>query len=207
MPVFIDNDAIQKLAEMDLLPNAMSVVGASSKDVYVLGTARFKFNIKNPRKGRERYGAEVYQRIHDFIAASQTTPVFAGQDYDTLSAIAGIDAGEAILYAAAANTAASILITGDKTSIRALTTSSGCASITARLKGKIVCFEQIVERVINTSGFDYVLRRISASATISDSALKLCFSRGEDSTESEARAGLSSFIDNLRHGANGVLAP
>jgi hypothetical protein len=206
MACYFDNDAIQKLAEVDLLDDARSVLGALASEVFVLSTAGFKFYRKNPKKGYAKYGASIYKKIHHFIAAAQTTPVPNGKDYEALSSVAGIDAGEAILYAAVANSEADLLLTGDKVSVRSLADSESCTRVRQRLARRILCVEQVVDRVIEAQGFEYLRGKLSKSGPISDGALRLCFSKGAASMESEARAGLTSFIGDLRRQGGELLA-
>jgi hypothetical protein len=203
--LFFDNDAIKKLAEADLLSEAVSIIRASGCQVYVLSTARFKFHTHNETKGAKKFGIDVHRRIRDFIAAAQVARVVEGADYDVLAAVVGIDPGEAILFAAAAAEPSALLITGDKTSIRALSNAATCATIARALKRRVICVEQIVSQVIEAKGFQYVRQKIASSA-IHDGSLKLVFSRGLSSREADVREGLASFIRDLRHDSGDLLA-
>jgi hypothetical protein len=65
------------------------------------------------------------------------------------------------------------------------------------MAGRVICFEQTVLRVIDGVGFDLVLERV-VPARHCDTALRAVFGSGLEATEVGVRAGLRSYIDDLR---------
>lgn len=123
MICLVDSDIIYKLATCNLLDDALAALDSARTDAYVLPTAKYKFDVARtrPGTGEERYGAEVFTRIREFLGSVRELNV-AGppEEIRLLASIDGIDAGEAVLFAATAEFDRYLLATGDKTSLRAL---------------------------------------------------------------------------------------
>jgi hypothetical protein len=61
----------------------------------------------------------------------------------------------------------------------------------------VICFEQVLCRVIARFGFNHVLCKV-VPVLDCDTALRAAFGSGFDSTESNTLACLRSYIDELR---------
>jgi len=195
-----DNDIIHKLAACDLLDDILAALSLTRTDVYVLPTAKYKFRItpRSAGQGERRYGAEVFARIRDFLASVREINVpGVPEELQLLAGIDGIDPGEAVLFAATAQFDQYLLATGDKNSLRALALTSVCRPIAQRLCGHVICFEQIVKRVIQHCGFSYVLDKV-IPARACDTALRVAFGSGSEATEVSVLAILDSYINELR---------
>src|SRR5262249_29143652 len=106
-----------------MLDDAWAVLGLTVGEVYVLPTTKHKFELtKSPAKAEARYGAEVVARIRTLLAQAREIDFQPpAAELQALAAIDDIDPGEAILYLAAAQADQSLLATGDKKGLRALT--------------------------------------------------------------------------------------
>src|SRR5262245_31868063 len=153
-----DNDIIYKLAACDLLIDAWTALGLTVGNVCVLPTAKHKFGLTTkPDKAEKRYGTDIVVRIGKFLSNAREIDFgVPATDLQLLANVDGIDAGEAVLYAAAAQSEACRLATGDKRSLRALAEDVNCRGIAGRLSGRIICLEQIVHKSIGHYGFEYV---------------------------------------------------
>jgi hypothetical protein len=203
-----DNDIIHKLAACDLLDVVLVALSLRRTDVYVLPTAKYKFRV-TPRgsvQGERRYGAEVFARIRDFLASVREINVPGlSEELQLLAGVDDIDPGEAVLFTATAQFDQYLLATGDKNSLRALASTSVCRPIAQRLCGHVICFEQIIKRVIQHCGFSYVQDKV-IPARACDTALRVAFGLGSDATEASVLATLDSYINELRSLAIDLLA-
>jgi hypothetical protein len=203
-----DNDIIHKLAACDLLDEVLTALNLARTDVYVLPTAKYKFRItsRSAAQGEHRYGAAVFARIRDFLASVREINVPGlFEEIQLLAGVDGIDSGEAVLFAATAQFDQYLLATCDKNSLRALVSTPDCHSIAQRLCGHVMCFEQMVKRVIQHCGFSYVQDKV-IPARACDTALRVAFGSGIEATEAAVLTILDSYINELRSLSIDVLA-
>lgn len=201
-----DNDIILKLAICGLFDEALDVLGAKPVEVYVLPTARFKLGVaKNTEKTKARLGEAVFECLRAFLDRVQViNAVLPPEEQQLFDDILGIDAGEAVLFSATALFPDFLLATGDKNSLRALSANAACQSVCQRLAGKVICFEQIVVRIMDRFGFPVVRDKV-VPVRACDTALRAVFGSGLDATEENVRAGLDSYISDLRRQTGGLL--
>ncbi|WP_426358790.1 hypothetical protein ACPUVO_00625 [Pseudocolwellia sp. HL-MZ19] len=71
MALLLDNDIVHKLAQLDMLDDAINVLNVDYGDIFVLDTMRFKYcspsNSSKRANQNSKYGAEVVIRIERFI--------------------------------------------------------------------------------------------------------------------------------------------
>lgn len=196
-----DNDIILKLAYCDLLVEAVEALGTSLSEVFVLNSAIHKLlSPKRPGKGRVKPGEPEYERLQTFFAAVKVidaTPDPAEQQ--AFNDVIGIDPGEAILFSATGAYSDCLLATSDKRSLFALcgATSDVCKNVCGRLAGRVICFEQVILRIVDQRGFPAILVKV-VPARQCDTALRAIFGSGLSATEVGVRSGLASYIDDLR---------
>jgi hypothetical protein len=193
-----DNDIIGKLAACDLLPAALVVLGTTTEEVYVLGTARYVLGVSGKKKAR-RFDEDTVGRIRGFLDSVQELPApLPLGDLAALNEVPGIDPGEAILYAAAANYAEFLLATDDRNSLRALRAAgASCPGVVERLNGRVITFLQVIDRLIRHLGFDEVRARV-APVRHCDTGLRALFGSGLAATEANVLEGLASNFQHLR---------
>ena len=78
-----------------------------------------------------------------------------------------------------------------------MSAEAACQSICRRLAGKVVCFEQVVLRIIDRMGFDAVRTKV-IPARHCDTALRAVFGSGLEAKEGSVRDGLAAYIAHLR---------
>lgn len=196
-----DNDIILKLACCDLLSEAVAALGVTLDDVLVLNSAVHKLlSPKKPGKGRVKQGEAEYERLRVFFdsvrvidRAPPPDELFAFND------VLGIDTGEAVLFSATGVYADCLLATSDKRSLIALCGAGGeiCGRVRERLKGRVICFEQTILRILDRVGFAPVLAKVVPSRHC-DTALRAVFGSGLSATETGVCVGLSSYIEDFR---------
>lgn len=204
MKAFCDNDVIHKFCAFDLFDDALSGIGVAHADVLVLPTAKFKFLSKAPAKGQQKYGAPVFARIQEALAkVGEITTSVHLDDEKTLAAVMGIDQGEALLFSFASREE-SLLLTGDKRSLMALASESSCREIAARLEGRVICLEQMVQHAIAFAGFS-VAREKMVSALSADKVVQVAFGSGLATEQDAAMRALEYYVDDLRKQTGGLL--
>jgi hypothetical protein len=194
-----DNDIIKKLAICNLLDEMLAVLEAGHGDVRVLPSAKFVLGIaKQPEKARARYGSAVFDRLADFLGKVRELSAPPSPEEQLLFDDAiGIDPGEAVLFSATAEYTDFLLATGDKRSLRALVGLPAPNAVMARLVGRVICFEQILVRVMKLYGFDHLLDR-AVPAVDCDTVLRAIFGSGLDAVETNVRGSFDAYIRHLR---------
>lgn len=111
-----------------------------------------------------------------------------------------LDVGEAQLLAVMATREADLLLTGDK---RAVVAINRC--LPAPVKHRIVCFEQIIATILQTTDYNELRGRVCAKPNV-DRALTACFSCFSSDVQSEdILQGLSSYCSDLRRKSGNCL--
>lgn len=195
-----DNDIIHKLAACDLLNDAFSALDIVRADIYVLPSAKYKLCVvgRRSRLGEQRYGREGFARIRDFLTSVREIDVAGSPEVRQLfDGVDGIDPGEAVLFSAATTFDSYLLMTGDKASLRALASTPICNGVAQRIRGHVVCLEQIVKHLIQSFGFPYVRDKIVIGRGC-DAVLNIAFGSRYDATEPNVLAALDSYINELR---------
>lgn len=196
-----DNDIVLKLAQFDLLDEAVDALDTKLADIFVTSTARFKFKVvKEQEKGVRRWGATTHARICEFL---NSVKIIDWQSSDEelllLQSVPGIDAGEAVLFSATAKTTEFWLVTGDKRSLRAIASAPSCVKIAKRISRRVLCLEQIILLIIERKGFDYVKNKIVPALALEvDSAIRAAFGSGMEATKPNAVASLNGYIEELK---------
>jgi hypothetical protein len=201
--VFVDNDILLKLSCCDLLDETMAVLRLSAADVRVLRTARFVF--QRNRQVADRYSEQGRFRAVAFVKSCQTIVEEGGDEFERLQATDGIDIGEARLLTATSGSANFVLMTGDKRCLQVLAAQAELAEVRQRLQGRVICLEQMILRLIQRSGFDWVKARVVPMMAC-DTALQACFGSGELATKTNVVESLEGYIATLRQDAPGLLA-
>ncbi|MFM9959987.1 MAG: hypothetical protein ACKV2Q_02040 [Planctomycetaceae bacterium] len=202
-----DNDIVKKLAICNLLDGAVAALGVSLEEILVLPTARFKLGVaKHPDKARANLGIETFVRLASFLNSVGVIDVVPTPEEQQLFEDAlDIDSGEAILFSASAFYSGCIIATGDKRSLRALIKLPNAEKIVERLSRRVLCFEQIVLRCIEHSGFELVRSR-AVPASDCDTALRAAFGSGLEATEETVRQCLTAYTEHLRSETGPLLA-
>lgn len=196
-----DNDIILKLACCDLLSEAVAALEVAFSDVLVLNSAIHKLlSPKRPGKGVVKPNEPEYERLRVFFEAVGVIDVAPPLEEQLIfNDIMGIDTGEAVLFSATGVYADCLLATSDKRSLIALRGAEGEVGerVRERLKGRVICFEQTILRILDRVGFTPILAKVVPNRHC-DTALRVVFGSGLSATETGVRQGLSSYIEDLR---------
>lgn len=209
MRAHLDNDAILKLSESKAIHASLKILRTGPAEARVLSTspAVLRRMLQKVEQGIEtRFSVDGVTRALEFVQA--TEKLTQGPDlveYEELLSIPKIDPGEALLFEGTRGLREFVVVTGDKRALRALAESAAHLEVYDRLRGNVVCFEQVVMRLIATHGFKKVRERMAPTAHC-DRALQAVFPDGVETSEESARRRLNNFITQLWE-ETGLLAP
>lgn len=188
-----DNDFILKLAEYDLLKEAMHALNISRKDVRILPRAKYVF----PTKIGKNHTRDGVDRALKFIDGLSVISDIDREEHIRLSRVVGIDSGEATLFAATNAIPDYLIATGDKRCLRAIASSTDCTDIAARIQGRIICLEQMIIRLIRFKNFEWVSQHVGSG--VGDFAMEKAFAGGRIGwKEIDCMAWLNRYVDDLR---------
>lgn len=206
--LYFDNDVTLKLAACDLLDEAVSALGSQLTEVRLLATFKHKFGIasaRNRARTQAQIGRNVFERIVAFQSAvGEAGPVTSAELLEMLEDIPAIDTGESLLFAAAIEHPDSLVVTGDKRSLRSLASEQRCVEVARHLIGRVLCFEQVLTEIIAAEGFDHVKSKV-APAIDCDICLRVVFGSGHDAEEDQVRYALDAYISELRDATGSLL--
>jgi hypothetical protein len=74
-----------------------------------------------------------------------------------------------------------------------------------RLGGRVICLEQLILKLIEVKGFEFVRDRILPMVSC-DKSLQICFGVSSPVTEENVIAGLNSYINDIRQQTPNLLA-
>jgi hypothetical protein len=204
--VISDNDVLRKLACCDLFEEFLQAFGVSHNEVYILNTAR---PVLGSKRGKKRIDEAIFQRLTVFLDSVQIISTVPDPDEQVaLTEQPNIDTGEAVLFSVTPTMADSLLATGDKRSLQSLAEANDavCRGLCQKLAGKVVCFEQVIWKILECKGFDAVRDKIILGREC-DKVLAIILGSGLDASEASVREGLISYIDDLRKQTGLLLAP
>jgi hypothetical protein len=204
MIYFLDNDVILKLTTYRILDEALDCLQIDRSDIRVLASARFVFDSKKLQK---KYSEETLLSAIEFVKSCTTISAQDNDEYRLLEKQAknDIDPGEATLIAATFHESASLLGTGDKRCLQALASIESLALIHEKLQGRVICLEQIICKLIEIQGFDWVLERVLSNLDC-DKALKSAFGSGSNSQFGTVLGTLNGYIQDLQTTSSGILS-
>ncbi|HYP82698.1 hypothetical protein [Variovorax sp.] len=204
MKVFIDCDVAVKLAQWGLLSRfALHLQKQGRADLFTVGTLKFKFKLATPDKAAAIVGSmAAVQQLTSFVAACGVAKSHNALLAEALSDIPLIDAGEAALFAAAAEFDAAIVDTGDKKALRAVGSALKTRPSLARLGGKLACLEQTMDYLVDRWSFDTVQSAVASHAK-ADSSVNSCFAHG---VQAKAQLTLRAKVAELTADCGPLLA-
>ncbi len=203
MILFSDTDILLKLGALDLFEEALDVLGVSRQEIRVLPEAKHYLR-KRRTKLIEQYGDEGVQRALAFaesVAAFEHAPNAGEQE---LLLGAGLDVGEAGLFAATASVAAYTVLTGDKRAMRDLSNSLSCKKIHARHHGKVLCLEALLLRILDRYEFQGILSKVVPGYEC-DTAVRVAFGSAMKAQRATVVRSLKKRVTELNKETGGAL--
>lgn len=180
MKLLIDSDAFCKLGIAELLPEALGALGVDFDDC-----GRLCALPQMLRRGglRKTYGADACERLLALAAPLSAIPESSLEWLDRLTSIPDVDPGEALLFAAAAPSALTV-VTGDKRALRGL---KGVPHFAAAMAGRIVVLEALLILLCDRLGVEVVRARVQPLMA-TDKTIRVCFSEAGTDPRGPLRA-------------------
>lgn len=184
MALLLDNDVVHKLAQLDMLDEAIEILNVDYGEIYILDTMKYKFchpsNSTRRSKQETRYGLDIVNRIDAFIAQVKTISeeVTDPELINAMNSGNDLDIGEMqLLSALLQSESGDLLFTGDKRFLKALAQHPLLADKLSSMEHCFISFEQIMMLLINGSDFDKVKSCVSIAHEKYrfDKTIRCCF--------------------------------
>ncbi|GAB3490369.1 hypothetical protein GCM10027399_07430 [Curvibacter fontanus] len=195
MSLFIDVDAICKLAHWQLLDKLPALLGTPIVECVTLSSVRYRAQrcLSKP-DGRLFQTADAAQAVLAAVTSMKAPLAATAFDLSVFENASDIDPGEAVLLAAVIATPGARLLTGDKRALRAI---SKLASIRPVLAGRVVMLEHVLLLALDTYGLDWVRKSVCPQAAV-DKAIFICMGSRCDAPEISVREGFESYLNEIR---------
>jgi len=211
LALLIDNDVVDKLAELDLLQEAGESLRSKFGDLMILDTLRFRLCPKKPSKRKKR-NEVVIGRIESFIenGVIEISPEVTNEQLLNAieEGIKGLDIGEMQLLQALFNENNEMLLTGDKRFLKALASAPSLDETLKIVDENFICFEQIILFLIAELGFELIKTKFVLALDMEiklDATLKQCFEGQDKAVKSQVIQNLNTHIKYLRQESGQLL--
>jgi hypothetical protein len=204
---FPDTNVVFKLAGFDLLHEALSVLAVAPQDLFILQETR-KMCLGTARTSIEReYGRQAIPRVEGLMQAAGKKPSSIDPDeLEILTYADGIDAGEAVLFAATRNHTEFLVVTDDKNSLRALAEEPDCEVIFERIRDRVICLEDLLLRILAQYPYEQVRHKL-LRAHHCVGALSQTLGQNQHAGQLQVENALRVAMERLRLETNYILAP
>lgn len=204
MDYFIDSDAVKKMAQFTLLPELCQAYSVAPSQFFVLPELKYQLHLGNIPKATKKLGsAEAVGCLERFLTGAQEVCNISTDAANEILALdhPNLDVGERVLLAALVSTPDSKMLSGDKRAFVAISEVKSNHNAT-KLWHRFICFEEALFRIINTSDFSEISRKVRARSDV-DSAIRMAFGVSEPSGKSVVIEALRSYIGHLGKQTNG----
>ena len=203
-----DNDVLIKCAAYRLLawldakgPGAVGVLGAAR---YVVSTAIASHDRLKDRESAQAVWSSFLSEALELEPSPDEVKLATRFEQAANELGLALDVGESQLCAMAIQRPGTVVLTGDKRSIRAAESLRSVVDGFASLDGRLACLEQVLDAICAELGFGAVRPRVCAEPD-ADKALSVCFSCWSAEVDGDGGAGLDSYVSNVRASAPNLL--
>jgi hypothetical protein len=148
--VLLDNDALSLLAAAGRLEDALALYGLEVAQAHRLPSVSYMLRRKKigtswtdaARERATRDSAAIH--VWDHVPDADLTERLTGE--------VGIDPGEALYFASLAERPELAMMTGDRRALMALATAPDLRDVRERIAGRILCFEEILDALVEAHG-------------------------------------------------------
>jgi hypothetical protein len=208
--VALDNDVVAKCATYSLLFHIAATLGVPSSELGVLGTILFV--IKKRHLTTASIGCDAaHEQLTMFVKeaeilepSEEESQLAAKLEEAALEISVQFDVGESQLCAIVVCRKVRLLCTGDKRAMRAMERLLNTFGELSYLMQRVLPYEGLVKRMLPSVGYANVRESICASRG-TDTALEICFQcHRDDGSQTEAIAGLESYLNAVARDAQQV---
>lgn len=185
--LLVDNDVVIKLCQMDAYDDTLAALKTRADQIGSLGVMlRFmgktseekRLRLMKNRVAADRFSAVLHKIVEiepteeeqEFSATLMKAIILANLD---------VDEGEVALIAIAVHRERPDLLTADKKALRSLPELQKLDGRIDRLKGRILCFEQVIKLLCKAFGLQRIRKAVNA-APYADSAITQAYSTFSD---------------------------
>ncbi len=193
--MLVDSDAFILLGASGLIKAAGEVFG--------LDLARLRRLYPLPlmlERGRlaRKYPPAIREKVRSWCSVVE--PVQEAPSAATRQRLIGkpyIDEGEELLFGLAFESPRHLLITNDKTALRALRSEPDLTDFSQALSGRVACVESVLKALLLKMGVTALAEAVAPMRQHSG-MLNAIFSMGTETSLEDCLAGLSSYIEHLQ---------
>lgn len=197
-----DNDIVIKLVQLGLIEEFKVVYAIQDSQIHILPTLK---SVVAGKTFISKHGVTTSSKILACISKFQEiNNQVSASEMALLTSVQGIDVGEAVMFGASAHYSPFLIVTGDKKALKALAGEPRCTKITQRLQGKLICFEQVLLKIVERLGMDSVRKRLFLGRSC-DKGLEGIMHK-ENISKKEFFDGLSTYLRTLRKSSGGLLS-
>ena len=192
--LYVDVDALCKLAHWNILPLLPDVSGQQWKCIVTVSSLRYRASraIKSPDR-KLFYSSDAAKVACACISKMGFHSEIKFEVLPPLIDSPQIDPGEALLLSMTANDSQGIFLTGDKRALRALS-KLDCSTLFA---GRVLIIEQVLAWCLHRQGREWLLRNVCPFTHIDKAVSLILGSQCDDSVES-IKEGIFSYVDEIR---------
>lgn len=199
--LFIDNDVFILLAGCGLLNDLVEAFGVEQAQCFRLPT--LPFVIRNNKKIAAQFSEEALEsasaaceKVAALAEESDATIIRRLQEARGRVSDEIIDGGEAILFAALIRDSNSMILTGDKRSLRVFATSPELTDLRAEVAGRVLCLEKMLEVLVRQLGAAHVAEQLAAAPL--HKTVRIIFSPGVLANPGDLETAITSYLSQLR---------
>ena len=192
--LLIDVDAMCKLAHWNLLESLPAITGVPPADCATLPSCRHRAAKALTKLDKVfkcvEAATEVLRAVDAFGDLPQPDPSLLEPFQD----VAGIDSGEAVMFARMIEQPSAILLTGDKRAMRAAAALP--MSVRGPVAARVLPVECVVKCALDMFGLDELRTRVCPWKEV-DKAIAIVMGSRCDQPEASVREGLASYLGEL----------
>jgi hypothetical protein len=206
LKLFVDNDVILKLAQYGLLHRLLELFSArtGTTEIFVLDSAQYKLLPKRGPLELCKTESAAAQITAFLDSATKLTPEAIDLELvEVLNAAPGIDPGEALLFAGAANSEEGRVLTGDKRALLGLA-EQDLEQISPLLSNKVITLEALIQGFVQLD--HHTTQHCIRTNPRVDKALTNVFGVSIAAAEESIHAGLASYVGHVRKALGPILS-
>jgi hypothetical protein len=191
--VLLDNDTLSLLAAAGLLADTLDIYGFKISQAYRLESLphmlrRGQIGKQWPPSARSRAaseaaGVQVWDHEPDAVL------------FDRFTGVIGIDAGEALFYASLVERPNMLMMSGDKTAMKALVQAADLRDVRDAVAGRIVCLEEILDALVVAHGAQAIGE--ACAELRSHQTLRIVFTETTMTDDGQCRENIASYYREL----------
>lgn len=200
--LYIDVDAVCKLAHWNILPVIPELTGFSWNEITTVSSLKYR-----AQRATTIPDGRLFRSVDAAIAALAHIAKMGATSEAQADSLAlfednqQIDSGEAVLLALTMNDSDGYFLTGDKRALRAI---PQYPEIHARVAGRVIMIEQILLQCLEKYGSAWLQDHVCPNKHI-DTAVSMIMGSRCDGSKESIRDGIDSYITEIRMLCNPTL--